>query len=54
MATGGGEPGVDTPPRQGGMPAQSKGVTPGPTQERTVAKTGREGNGTSQQQVMAQ
>jgi len=55
----GGKPGTERPPQQGGMPAapqsdaQKKGVTPGPTQSRTVAKTGREGNGISQQQMSA-
>lgn len=48
-----GEPGVDRAPTSGGMPAQQKGVTPGPTQERTVSRTGRSGNGTSQQQAMS-
>lgn len=52
----GGMPGQDKPPAEGGMPAQSKaqqqGVTPGPTQSRTVAKTGREGQGISQSQAM--
>lgn len=50
----GGEPGRDRPPAEGGglqaTPAGEKGVTPGPTQERTVARTGRQGNGTSQSQ----
>lgn len=50
MGGQGGQPGVDKPPAEGGMPAQSKGTTPGPTQERTVSRTGRTGNGTSQSQ----
>lgn len=50
MGGQGGQPGVDRPPPEGGMPAQSKGTTPGPTQPRTVARTGRSGNGTSQSQ----
>lgn len=49
----GGNPGTDRPPASGGMPAQQKGVTPGPTQERTVAKTGRDGAGISQSQQMS-
>lgn len=53
MAPGGGEPGKDQAPASGGMPAQQKGVTPGPTQERTVAKSGRQGAGISQSQSMA-
>lgn len=53
QAPGGGEPGTDKAPAQGGMPAQQKGVTPGPTQERTVSKTGRSGAGISQQQAMS-
>ncbi len=53
MGAQGGEAGVDRPPAEGGMPAQQKGVTPGPTQNRTVARTGRQGNGTSQSQRVA-
>lgn len=53
MTLGGGQPGVDRPPEEGGMPAQQKGVTPGPDQARTVSRTGRSGNGQSQSQVMA-
>ncbi len=54
QAPSGGEPGVDRAPAKGGLPAQGKGVTNGPTQDRTVAKTGREGGGTSQTQRMSQ
>lgn len=54
----GGTPGVDKAPAAGGMeappPHRMEGVTPGPTQARTVAKTGREGQGISQQQVVSQ
>lgn len=53
MAPGGGQPGVDKAPVDGGLPAQQKGVTPGPDQSRTVARTGRQGDGTSQSQAMA-
>lgn len=52
----GGQPGVDRPPVDGGLQApasQRANVTPGPDQARTVARTGREGAGTSQSQVMA-
>lgn len=47
----GGKPGTDKPPGPGGMEAGTKGLTNGPTQERTVSKTGRSGNGTSQSQA---
>jgi hypothetical protein len=53
QAPGGGQPGQDRAPASGGMPAQQKGVTPGPTQERTVSKTGRDGGGISQSQSMS-
>ena len=52
MEPQGGKPGVDRPPTEGGMQAQEKGVTPGPPQARTVARTGREGSGESQTQRM--
>jgi len=50
----GGQPGVDRPPVPGGMeaPAQQADVTPGSPQERTQPRTGREGSGLSQTQVM--
>lgn len=50
----GGTPGQDRPPEAGGMMAggaQMPGITPGPPQERTVARTGREGQGMSQTQL---
>lgn len=53
QAPGGGKAGVDKAPENGGMQAQQKGVTPGPTQERTVSRTGRSGAGTSQSQAIA-
>jgi hypothetical protein len=55
----GGQPGVDQAPGPGGMEAQGKpqnetpGVTPGPRQDRTVARTGRKGSGESQTDRMA-
>jgi len=55
----GGRPGIDVAPGPGGMEAQGKpqnetpGVTPGPRQDRTVAKTGRKGSGESQTERMA-
>ena len=54
MAAQGGQPGVDRPPVPGGMeaPAQQADVTPGSPQERTQPRTGREGSGLSQTQVM--
>lgn len=39
-------------PKNGGLPAKQQAVTPGPTQGRTVARTGREGSGQSQSQSM--
>ena len=47
------QPGVDGPAAAGGMEAPTKqaGYTPGPPQARTVARTGREGAGTSQSQA---
>lgn len=48
-----GVPGEDRPPEPGGMQS-SNGITPGPEQARTVARTGREGAGLSQTQAMAQ
>lgn len=53
LAPTGGQPGEDRPPSYGGMPAKKdQGVTPGPAQSRTSAKTGRSGSGTSQSQAM--
>ena len=52
LAPGGGEPGVDRPASPGGMEAGQKDVTPGPPQTRTQPRTGREGSGLSQTQVM--
>lgn len=53
----GGMPGVDKPPQPGGMEARTKaqqpGITPGPQQDRTVARTGRSGSGLSQTQAMS-
>ena len=46
-----GSPGYGAPAAPGGLPAQP-GVTNGPTQERTVARTGRAGAGISQQQQL--
>lgn len=56
QAAGGGGPGVDSAPPSGGMEAPTKqsGVTNGPPQARTVARTGREGAGISQTQAMGQ
>lgn len=47
-------PGEGRPAAPGGMEAKSQGpeVTNGPTQARTVSKTGRSGAGVSQQQMM--
>lgn len=58
LAPAGGQPGVDRPAAAGGMQANEKlaqtpGVTPGPTQARTVSRTGRQGAGTSQSQAQA-
>ena len=54
MAAQGGQPGVDRPPVPGGMeaPAGQQDVTPGSPQARTQSRTGREGSGLSQTQVM--
>ena len=54
MAAQGGQPGVDRPPVAGGLeaPAQQSDVTPGMPQDRTQARTGRDGSGLSQTQVM--
>ena len=49
----GGVPGQDRAPAAGGLAAQP-GVTPGPQQSRTVARTGREGAGISQTQSMGE
>lgn len=46
----GGRPGIDRPPVEGGMSAQS--VTPGPTQTRTMGRAGRENGSVSQSQQM--
>lgn len=53
MAPGGGQPGVDSAAAPGGLEARTKasGLTPGPQQDRTVARTGREGAGISQTQA---
>lgn len=53
LGTYGGQPGVDKPPEEGGLPAQQKNITPGPPQARTASKTGRQGDGLSQTQVMS-
>src|SRR5688572_14455269 len=58
LAYGGGEPGTDKSPVEGGLPAPSKmagqeGNTPGPPQQRTVARGGREGSGASQTMAMS-
>lgn len=53
MATSGGQPGRDKPPSYGGMPAQKdQGITPGPDQNRTAPRSGRQQN-MSQSQAMA-
>ena len=54
MAAQGGQPGVDRPPVPGGMEAMAgqADVTPGSPQARTQSRTGREGSGLSQTQVM--
>lgn len=52
MEMQGGVPGRDRPPVEGGMQAQPKDVTPGPPQQRTQPRTGREGSGLAQTQVM--
>lgn len=54
MAPQGGEPGRDRPPVAGGMEAMAgqPDVTPGSPQARTQARTGRDGSGLSQTQVM--
>lgn len=54
LAAQGGQPGVDRPPVPGGMeaPSQQADVTPGSPQARTQPRTGREGSGMSQTQVM--
>lgn len=56
QAVMGGRPGVDKAPTPGGMEALTKaqepGITPGPTQARTVSKPGRSGDGMSQSQAM--
>lgn len=49
----GGTPGVDKAPERGGMAAKPQGTTPGPTQARTVSRTGRSGQGISQSQEMS-
>jgi hypothetical protein len=47
----GGRPGIDRPPVAGGMEAAPKQrTTNGPTQSRTVSRTGRSGDGMSQSQ----
>lgn len=46
-----GMPGQGAPAAPGGLEAQ-EGITPGPQQSRTVARTGRDGNGISQTQAM--
>lgn len=56
MQGGMGQPGIDQPAAPGGLEARSserKGVTPGPRQERTIARTGRQGSGRSQTEEMA-
>jgi len=50
MAPQGGTPGQDRPPAAGGMEAPD--VTPGSPQARTQPRTGREGSGLSQTQMM--
>lgn len=53
MEMAGGTPGKDRSPVAGGLPASGMpDITPGPPQARTVARTGREGAGISQTQVM--
>lgn len=53
LAPAGGEAGRDKPPSYGGMPAQrDRNVTPGPDQERTVPRAGRQQN-LSQSQAIA-
>jgi hypothetical protein len=49
----GSTPGIGAPAAPGGLAAQ-QGITAGPTQDRTVARTGRNGAGVSQQQQMEQ
>jgi hypothetical protein len=50
MAPQGGEPGVDRPPVAGGT--EGRDITPGSPQARTQPRTGREGSGLSQTQMM--
>lgn len=50
QAKQGSAPAQGQPAASGGLPAKQQGTTPGPTQGRTVARTGRQGSGQSQQQ----
>lgn len=53
LAPGGGQPGQDKPPSYGGLPAQKdRGISPGPDQNRTAPRSGRQTN-MSQSQAMA-